>query len=214
MVLTKFAICDDGFLRNPRLEKEREKQTTFRESRAKNAKKRWEKENNDDALASTVHNGSTCKTHALQSSIFNLQTSSSPTPSRPPPPKADDDGDDWGEAYPTVIADRMGELQKRLNALNPSWAKRPHFSAKELQALSANAKAWLDVSDEDWALLTAFMFARIPDEWRKDPRDFFQPDNRLGLIGIGPSSILSVADKWAKACKRHNVPTGIPNAVP
>jgi uncharacterized protein YdaU (DUF1376 family) len=68
MVMHKFAICDDGFLRNTRLEKEREKQTSFRESRAKNAQKRWKKENADDALASTVHPSSTCETDALLSS--------------------------------------------------------------------------------------------------------------------------------------------------
>ena len=121
----------------------------------------------------------------------------------------DDDANWWTDKHPTDIANRMIELQSRINSLHPSWTKRPHFSAKELHALHENSKAWLAVEADDWALLQAFMFAKVPDEWRKDPRDFFQPDNRLGLIGIGPSSILSVADKWAKTCKRHNVPTGI-----
>lgn len=124
----------------------------------------------------------------------------------------DDDANWWTDKHPTDIANRMIELQSRINSLHPSWTKRPHFSAKELHALHENAKAWLAVEADDWALLQAFMFAKVPDEWRKDQRDYFQPDNRLGLIGIGSSSILSVADKWAKTCKRHSVPTGIETA--
>jgi uncharacterized protein YdaU (DUF1376 family) len=75
MVLNKFAISDDGFLKNQRLEKEREKQATFRESRANNAKKRWDKDKTDDALASTVHDGSISKTDALQSSSSSSELS-------------------------------------------------------------------------------------------------------------------------------------------
>lgn len=122
----------------------------------------------------------------------------------------DDDAESfWTDKHPTEIAERMIELQGRINSLHPSWTKRPHFSAKELHALHENAKAWLSVDVDDWNLLQAFMFTKVPDDWRKDPRDFFQPDNRLGLIGIGSSSILSVADKWAKMCKRHKVSTGL-----
>ncbi len=72
MVLLKFALCDDGFLRNERLEKERAKQKSFAESRKDNANKRW----NKDALASSsamhVHDASICITDA-----FHLQSSSS-----------------------------------------------------------------------------------------------------------------------------------------
>lgn len=121
----------------------------------------------------------------------------------------DDDGEWWSEKHPTDIANRMGDLQKMINDLHPSWKKRPHFSAKELHALHENAKAWSTVEPSDWALLKAYMFASIPDDWRKDPRDLFQPDNRLGLINMGPSSVLSGADKWLKLCKRNNVPTGL-----
>jgi uncharacterized protein YdaU (DUF1376 family) len=72
MVLEKFGLGADGQLRNARLETEREKQKAFRESRAKNAKKGWDERCTSNARASSpddhVHNGSICKTDALQSS--------------------------------------------------------------------------------------------------------------------------------------------------
>jgi uncharacterized protein YdaU (DUF1376 family) len=64
IVLKKFAIGSDGLIRNARLESEREKQISFRESRSDNAKKRWEKESTSNARASR----SICKKDALQSS--------------------------------------------------------------------------------------------------------------------------------------------------
>lgn len=63
-VMKKFTISDDGTIRNDRLEKERQKQITFRESRVENAKKRWEKQSTSNARALS----STCKKDALQSS--------------------------------------------------------------------------------------------------------------------------------------------------
>jgi hypothetical protein len=68
MVMRKFAICDDGFLRNERMETVREKQKSFADTRKENANKRWEKSKNDDALAMHVHDGSICITDALHSS--------------------------------------------------------------------------------------------------------------------------------------------------
>ena len=65
MVMRKFSISDDGFLRNERMEKVREKQKSFIETRKENANKRWNKPENDDALAMHVHDGSICKTDAL-----------------------------------------------------------------------------------------------------------------------------------------------------
>jgi hypothetical protein len=68
MVLRKFVICDDGFLRNERMETVREKQKSFADTRKNNANKRWEKSKNGDALAMHVHDGSICITDALHSS--------------------------------------------------------------------------------------------------------------------------------------------------
>lgn len=67
-LLEKFPVGDCGKRKNERLEKEREKQVTFRESRAENAKKRWDKESTGNARASR----SICKNDALR-----LQSSSS-----------------------------------------------------------------------------------------------------------------------------------------
>lgn len=63
-LMEKFPIGNCGKRKNERLEKEREKQLAFRESRAENAKKRWNKESTSNARASR----STCKKDALQSS--------------------------------------------------------------------------------------------------------------------------------------------------
>lgn len=119
--------------------------------------------------------------------------------------------DDLADSMPTETANSMNQLQSRINALHPSWKKRPHFSAKEFQTLHANAKAWADTTDEDWRLLTAYMAAKIPDEWRKDSRDYFQPDVRQAILTMGPTSILGNADKWLRECRKRNVDPGILN---
>jgi len=68
-VMSKFKLCDDGCLRNHRMESERQKQINYRESRSENAKKRWDKNTSiSNAHASTVHPSSTSTDHALQSS--------------------------------------------------------------------------------------------------------------------------------------------------
>lgn len=68
IVMRKFAICEDGFLRNERMETVREKQKSFADTRKENANKRWEKDKNDNALAMHVHNQKPCITHALHTS--------------------------------------------------------------------------------------------------------------------------------------------------
>lgn len=68
IVLKKFEICDDGMLRNARMEIVREKQQKFAESRQNNANERWKKDASADASALQVHSTRTCKTDALQSS--------------------------------------------------------------------------------------------------------------------------------------------------
>jgi uncharacterized protein YdaU (DUF1376 family) len=69
VVKQKFLLCEDGMLRNARLEAEREKQIAFREQRRENANKRWKpKEEKTDASASAVHVQTESKSDALQSS--------------------------------------------------------------------------------------------------------------------------------------------------
>lgn len=67
-VMKKFTVSDDGLLRNERLEKEREKQAKFRESRAENAVKRWSKKSTSNARASSSICTAPCTEDALQSS--------------------------------------------------------------------------------------------------------------------------------------------------
>jgi len=143
------------------------------------------------------------------SSSSSSSSSTSVSPHTPPAAVVDD----WDENMPSHIANRMTELSKKINGLHPAWGKRPHFSAKELHCLHDNSSAWLFVTDDDWRLLKAYMQAVIPDEWRKDPRDFLQNDNRIGLIGMGPTSVLSNADKWASECRKRKMPTGIESAA-
>ena len=80
-LLEKFPLCGDGTRKNLRLEKEREKQQTFRQSRASNASRGWEKKRTSNARASSVHNGSTCINDALQSSSSSSDNSTLSIPS-------------------------------------------------------------------------------------------------------------------------------------
>jgi len=69
VVKQKFVLCEDGMLRNARLEAERDKQIAFREQRRENANKRWKpKDEKTDASASEVHVETESKSDALQSS--------------------------------------------------------------------------------------------------------------------------------------------------
>jgi len=74
IVMRKFAICDDGFLRNERMETVRQKQITYANTMKNNANSRWNKKKEADALAMQMHNESICKTDALHSSSSTSTT--------------------------------------------------------------------------------------------------------------------------------------------
>lgn len=57
---TKFRICEDGLLRNERMEAERLKQSQFREKQALNGSKRWLGNAKPDALALPGHLPNAC----------------------------------------------------------------------------------------------------------------------------------------------------------
>jgi uncharacterized protein YdaU (DUF1376 family) len=211
MVLHKFAISDDGFLKNSRLEKEREKQTTFRESRVKNAQKRWDKEKPDDALASSVHPSSTSETHALQSSSSSSSSSSdlrereksAHAPGKAPSAQ-EPASDNWSDSLPTASASDFRKLEAWINSLHPSWKKRPHFSRIEREELLANSRIFFDLTDRDKALLARYIDAAIDESWGK----FWQPDQR-GQLVRSVLDVLSHADRWEKECRKRNCATGI-----
>ena len=110
---------------------------------------------------------------------------------------------------PIETETKMQTLMARINKLHEDWTKRPHWVAKEMRALHENASAWLNVSEEDWELLTAYSLAYIPADWRKNEFDFIQYDSKTGLIGAGPSVALGHADRWKSRCRREGVPTGL-----
>jgi uncharacterized protein YdaU (DUF1376 family) len=70
----KFGICDDGMIRNKRLDEIKNAQTEFRAKQKQNAEKRWKSgENHKKAMPphdSGIPSG-ICQTDALHSSIFN-----------------------------------------------------------------------------------------------------------------------------------------------
>ncbi len=79
IVMRKFAICDDGFLRNERMETVRQKQITYADTMKNNANSRWNKKKEADAIAMQMHNESICRNDALHSSS---STSTSTTTSK------------------------------------------------------------------------------------------------------------------------------------
>ena len=78
IVLRKFAICDDGFLRNERMEIVRQKQIIYADTMKNNANSRWNKKKNADAIAMQMHDDSTCKTDALHSSSSSSSSTTTP----------------------------------------------------------------------------------------------------------------------------------------
>jgi len=173
-VMKKFTIGSDGLVRNERLEKEREKQLSFRESRSDNAKKRWEKESTSNARAS----GSTCKTDALQSS-----SSSSPSSSK----------------LPTVASkqeQRAGgallELVPKVNSLRAEWQKMPHLSATEMYTLQGCAHSLEGLDESSWSLMRDFL-AYVP----RGAEKIYQVRSREKFLQT-PVDTLTAATEWKK----------------
>jgi hypothetical protein len=78
MVMIYFQICEDGFLRNGRLEETRKERQAYIDSRKENANKRWNKEPDGNALAMHMHDSSICTADTL-----HLQSSTSTSTSIP-----------------------------------------------------------------------------------------------------------------------------------
>lgn len=209
-VLSKFEICSDNLLRNARLEKEREKQASFRESRAKNAKKRWTKEEPEDALASSVHAPSTYETDALQSSSSSLSSELREREERAPARSTRSriqelPANDFSETMPTEVAKKFDRIQQLINGCHPQWEKRSVMTYQELQDMKANAEVLFSFSTDDWRLLSMFMGVKIDPDWNLKA---WQPDSR-GLFIRNIADVMNHADKWARECKKRKVPTGL-----
>lgn len=187
-VLKKFTVSEDGLLRNERLEQERQKQATFRESRADNAKKGWAKKRTSNARASMSICIAACENDALQSSVFNLQSSdySPPTPSAPA-------AEGESVAVEGPFGGRMFELMAKVNATRPEWKRTPHFSRDEMETLMSSAKLIDSWSDDDWQLLREFLAykPRGAEQIRQvQIRSFFLKD---------PASAMTNALLWAES---------------
>lgn len=106
--------------------------------------------------------------------------------------------DDAAAAGKPAPNDWIKPIKAKINSMHPRWTKRPTWDGREDHSLFDNHNVWLAVTDDDWSLLKSYMEAWIPDEWRNNPRDMPQPDNRLGFLNLGPNSLLSFADRWQK----------------
>lgn len=105
---------------------------------------------------------------------------------------------------PLHSATELEEIQKQINAIHPSWTKRPAFTRVELGELLSNRRPLAEIDLDDWRLLTKYMAAIINPEWGK----FWQPDNR-GQFIAQINDVLTHADKWQRECIRRKVSTQI-----
>jgi len=124
----------------------------------------------------------------------------------PPEGERDGAGDSLRDSMPTAAAAEMHAIMARINELHPSWKKRPTFTRSEMELLMSNARLFAEMTEPDWRLLKSYMHAVIPDSFRNgNPRDFWQPDHRRGLIEH-ISSVLSNADRWATELRKRKIP--------
>ena len=200
IVMRKFELCDDGFLRNSRLEKEREKQKSFVKSRSENAKERWNKPYTSNARASTVHEPSTSTEHALHTSsssssseykkkdTLSLKTTSVPPPETPWPASASERGGG------------MDSIMKRINSLRPEWQLPAQWNVSEMHALHGGAASQIsELTDADWHDLTAYMATKGLT------KDFWQPRSRLKFVETFSDVCVSL-QRW-RAKEHHQSPS-------
>jgi uncharacterized protein YdaU (DUF1376 family) len=204
IVMHKFALCEDGFLRNLRLEKEREKQKSFKESRVANANKRWEKEKKENAPEMHVHNASICETHALQSS--SSSSSSILELERTPARKSTTVKPET--TWPVSASERgggMDAIMKRINSLRPEWQLPAQWNAAEMHMLHGGSAAQIcELTDSDWLDLTTYMAAKnLP------PKDYWQPRSRLKFVETF-SDVCGSLQRWREKGNGAPKPNGNP----
>lgn len=125
-----------------------------------------------------------------------------PTRSLSPPP-ATEPTKTFADMMPTEQAKDFDAIMARINAIHPSWKKRPHFSQIEMETLFANSKAIFGIGDEDWDALRAYYaLASFPEDWQSPANGgrFWRPESRSRFIQ-GITDILGHLDRW-QALKR------------
>lgn len=106
------------------------------------------------------------------------------------------------DRYPLSQSAEFDRVSREINSCNPRWRKA--MTRLELDALQANAGFLFDISDADWNLLKVYMHTLISPDLGK----FYQPNGRQKMIE-DISDVLSHADRWKSACKRHRIATGL-----
>lgn len=108
------------------------------------------------------------------------------------------------DRFPTANARRIERIQAWINAMNPSWKKRPSWTRMEQQELMGVLRFVDELTDTDWRKLRAYMHCEIPpkEEWQS--LKLWQPDQR-GQFVRTISDVLGHMDKWETACRRRNI---------
>lgn len=171
MVMRKFVISDDGFLRNERMEKVREKQKSFVETRKENANKRWNKEQNDDALAMHVHSKEPCINDALH---LHSSSSTSRVLSKD---NTLADCEEIFKLYPLKVAKKAG-----IDAIKKALKKTS--KAVLIEAVTAYAEA--KKLDPSYTANPATWFNQ--ERWLDDRSAWLPKENKQMTFGVKPLS--------------------------
>lgn len=157
---TRFRICDDGQLRHPRLEAEREKQAEYRAKQAGNANKRWHGNATAYATALPTHMPNACSPSPSPSSDNTLRPPSGDTVTAAGDGKPGVGGENEKpkrrEAKPrerNPLFDALAELDGGAENLTPTAASRvgaklagirkasPDVTPEEIRRRAANLRA-------------------------------------------------------------------------
>lgn len=188
-VMAKFEVCSDGNLRNARLEKERQKQISFRETRAANAQQRWKKDSTSNARASDMHIENGCITDALHTSSSSSDIIA-PTQAAKPA---------WSSPHGWV----------NVEPLRTEFASA--FPACNFDLQLERAAQWLKANPtkahkSNWRKFLSNWFGRCQDRGG-DGKGAARPHSAQSPQGFDRSSIDRAAfDAWA-AEEYHNPPT-------
>lgn len=220
MVMRKFAICDDGFLRNERMEKVRKDQKDYKESSVESGKlggnpnfkkgqsnPYYPKKDNpelsskDNPPLSFEDKGKINSSSSSSSSILLLEServNKAKNFTRPTP------APEFTDNHPLQAAASLEEVAKKINQLHPSWAKRSQLTYPEMTAMSINAAYLLEVSDDDWHKLKAYYDAPISEAEEAVSGKFWRPDGRTKFIEA-IADILTHADRWERLQTEKNL---------
>lgn len=192
-VLEKFTADSEGRLFNPRLERERQKQQAFRESRVAAGKiggtKRAEKASDSKHVLNTcsAQLDSSFKQNTKQNQALHLQSSSSSTDSLSPTSLSEDAG-------PQFASERsVHDLISWINSLRPEWKKPAHWSHEEMRNLTDGASRQIQELDaDDRRLVSRFMKEQLPQA-----AGYWQPRSRSQFVKTF-HDVFSSVQRWGE----------------